>query len=86
MSFAQVILAPWLVWVCSVVALSALALAFYQRPWRVLFHDAGLQHRWLAATLMVAMLWQLRAQAVDWLSLHLLFTTLMTLVMTTPIR
>lgn len=85
MSFAQLILAPWLVWVCTGVALSALVLALFQRPWRDLFDDAGLQHRWLAASLMVAMLWQLRAQAVDWLSLHLLFTTLMTLVFRGPL-
>ena len=47
--------------------------------------DTALQHRWLAATLAVVLMWQLRAQAVDWLTLHLVFTVLMTIVFKAPL-
>ncbi|MEC9482224.1 MAG: energy-coupling factor ABC transporter permease, partial [Halomonas sp.] len=44
-----------------------------------------LQHRLLGATVAMLLLWQLRAQAVDWLTLHLGLTVLMTLVFTAPL-
>ena len=47
--------------------------------------DTALQHRWMAATLAIMLMWQLRAQAVDWLTLHLVFTVLMTLVFKMPL-
>ncbi len=53
-------------------------------PRQPLLEDTGLQHRWMAATLAVMLMWQLRAQAVDWLTLHLVFTVLMTLVFKVP--
>lgn len=85
MSFAEMVLAPWLLTLASLVAVAVLGLALAQRPWRMLLADTGLQHRWLAATVAVMLLWQLRAQAVDWLTLHLMFTALMTLVFKAPL-
>lgn len=85
MSFAQSVLAPWALLLTWLVSLSVLAWMIWLRPWRVLIGDVVLQHRWLAATLAVVLMWQLRAQAVDWLTLHLVFTVLMTLVFKMPL-
>ncbi|MEC7296007.1 MAG: energy-coupling factor ABC transporter permease [Pseudomonadota bacterium] len=57
----------------------------FLRPRRPQLEDTALQHRWMAATLAVMLMWQLRAQAVDWLTLHLVFTVLMTLVFKMPL-
>ncbi|WP_111412077.1 energy-coupling factor ABC transporter permease [Billgrantia lactosivorans] len=85
MSFSEPILAPWLLVVCGLISLTVMALALAQRPWRPLLADTGLQHRWLAASLAVVLLWQLRAQSVDWLTLHLMLTALMTLIFKAPL-
>ena len=85
MSFSRMVLAPWIVWVATGIALVALAMAVSRRPWQALLQDHAMQHRWLAATVAVTVLWQLRAQAVDWLTLHLMFTTLMTLLFRAPL-
>ncbi|WP_404374541.1 energy-coupling factor ABC transporter permease [Vreelandella aquamarina] len=85
MSFAQSVLAPWALVVTWLFSLSVLAWCLYLRPWQPLLEDTALQHRWMAATLAVMLMWQLRAQAVDWLTLHLVFTVLMTLVFKTPL-
>lgn len=85
MSFSEPVLAPWLLASASLVAFVFLGLALTQRPWRTLLADSGLQHRWLAATVAVLLMWQLRAQAVDWLTLHLLFTALLVLVFKAPL-
>ncbi|WP_444677510.1 energy-coupling factor ABC transporter permease [Halomonas sp. E19] len=85
MSFSALILAPWLLLACGAVSLATLLLALAQRPWRALLDDRGLQHRWLAATLIVVLLWQLRAQSVEWLTLHLMLTALLTLLFKAPL-
>lgn len=85
MSFSEAVLAPWLLVLASLVALGVMGLALAQRPWRALLADSALQHRWLAATVVVLLLWQLRAQAVDWLTLHLMFTALLTLMFKAPL-
>ncbi|AVI63637.1 energy-coupling factor ABC transporter permease [Halomonas sp. GFAJ-1] len=85
MSFAQSVLAPWALVLTWLIAFGVLAWVAWQRPWHVLNSDVALQHRWLAATLAVMLMWQLRAQAVDWLTLHLVFTVLMTLVFRIPL-
>ncbi len=85
MTFAALVISPWLLLVASLVALGVVGLALAQRPWRALLADHALQHRWLAATVAVTLLWQLRAQAVDWLTLHLMFTALLTLVFKAPL-
>ncbi|KAA0013676.1 hypothetical protein F0A17_04770 [Billgrantia pellis] len=85
MSFSELILAPWLLFVCGLISLAVLVLALFQRPWRELLVDRGLQHRWLAATVMAMLLWQLRAQSVEWLTLHLMFTALLTLLFRAPL-
>ncbi|MFQ3789691.1 energy-coupling factor ABC transporter permease [Halomonas sp. A29] len=85
MTFSELILAPWLLIACGLIALSIVALALTQRPWQALLADRALQHRWLAASVAVVLLWQLRAQSVDWLTLHLMLTALMTLIFKAPL-
>ncbi|ERS86277.1 energy-coupling factor ABC transporter permease [Halomonas sp. PBN3] len=85
MSFSEVVLAPWLLVLAALVAAGVLGLALAQRPWRALLADGALQHRWLAASVAVLLMWQLRAQAVDWLTLHLMFTALLVLVFKAPL-
>lgn len=85
MSFAQSVLAPWALVMTWLLSLSMVGWCIWLRPWQPLLEDTALQHRWLAATLVVMLFWQLRAQAVDWLTLHLVFTVLMTLVFKMPL-
>ena len=85
MTIAEPVLAPWLLWLCGLVSLAVVGLALGRRPWVALIEDTALQHRWLAATVIVMLLWQLRAQAVDWLTLHLMFTALLTLIFKAPL-
>lgn len=85
MSLTAVVLVPWVLILSWLVALGVFGLALAQRPWRALLADSALQHRWLAATVAVMLMWQLRAQAVDWLTLHLMFTGLLTLVFKAPL-
>lgn len=85
MSFAQSVLAPWALVLTWLISLGVLVWVAWQRPWQELRGDAAFQHRWLAATLVVMLMWQLRAQAVDWLTLHLVFTVLLTLLFKIPL-
>lgn len=85
MTLAEPILATWLLIACTLVSLAVIALAVAQRPWQELLRDSGLQHRWLAASVAVILLWQLRAQSVDWLTLHLILTALLTLIFKAPL-
>ena len=85
MTIAEPVLAPWLLWLCGLVSLAFVGLALSRRPWVALLDDHALQHRWLAATVIVMLFWQLRAQAVDWLTLHLMFTALLTLIFKAPL-
>ncbi|WP_346798458.1 energy-coupling factor ABC transporter permease [Halomonas sp. Bachu 37] len=85
MSFDEVVLAPWVLWLGALLAVGFVLLALQQRPWRTLIEDSALQHRWLGATVAIALMWQMRAQAVDWLTLHLVFTALMTLLFKAPL-
>ena len=85
MSFAQSVLTPWALVMTWLLSLGVIVWCLCLRPWRPLLEDTALQHRWMAATLAVMLMWQLRAQAVDWLTLHLVFTVLMTLVFKMPL-
>ncbi|WP_447045471.1 energy-coupling factor ABC transporter permease [Vreelandella sp. H-I2] len=85
MSFAQSVLAPWMLLLTSLLSLGVVVWVISRRPWQALRGDVALQHRWLGATLAVVLMWQLRAQAVDWLTLHLVFTVLLTLVFKAPL-
>ena len=85
MSFAQSVLAPWALVMTWLLSLGVIVWCLCLRHWRPLLEDTALQHRWMAATLAVMLMWQLRAQAVDWLTLHLVFTVLMTLVFKMPL-
>lgn len=85
MSFASLVLAPWVLVLSALLSLIVMGRAWWVFPWRRLEQDRPLQHRLLGATVCVMLLWQLRAQAVDWLTLHLVFTVLLTLVFTAPL-
>lgn len=85
MSFAQSVLAPWALLLTSLFSLGVMTWVLRQQPWQALISNTQLQHRWLGATLAVVLMWQLRAQAVDWLTLHLVFTVLMALVFKVPL-
>lgn len=85
MSFASLVLAPWVLVLSALLSLIVMGRAWWVFPWRRLEQDRPLQHRLLGATVCVMLLWQLRAQAVDWLALHLVFTVLLTLVFTAPL-
>lgn len=85
MTLTEPILALWLLIACGLVSLAMIALALAQRPWRELLKDRGLQHRWLGASVALILLWQLRAQSVDWLTLHLMLTALLTLIFKAPL-
>ncbi|WP_192036837.1 energy-coupling factor ABC transporter permease [Halomonas sp. YLGW01] len=84
MTFAESVLAPWMLLLCGLLSLWVLVYSAWHYPWRDLLRDPGQQHRLLAAAVAVMLLWQLRAQAVDWLSLHLVFTALLTLLFRAP--
>ncbi|MGC3872944.1 energy-coupling factor ABC transporter permease [Halomonas sp. GXIMD04776] len=85
MSFAAVVLAPWILILTALLSMSVLVRAFWLFPWQRLEQDRPLQHRLLGATVFVMLMWQLRAQAIDWLTLHLMFTVFLTLVFTAPL-
>lgn len=85
MSFSEPVLAPWLLWLSFAVSAGFLAIAMSRRPWQALLNDSSLQHRWLASSVIVMLMWQMRAQAVDWLTLHLMFTALLTLMFKAPL-
>ncbi|MEC8937979.1 MAG: energy-coupling factor ABC transporter permease, partial [Pseudomonadota bacterium] len=76
---------PWALVMTWLLSLGVIVWCLCLRPWRPLLEDTALQHRWMAATLAIMLMWQLRAQAVDWLTLHLVFTVLMTLVFKMPL-
>lgn len=85
MSFAAVVFAPWMLILAAVISLGVVGRALWVFPWQRLVGDRSLQHRLLGATVFVMLMWQLRAQAVDWLTLHFVFTVFLTLVFTAPL-
>ena len=85
MSFSSIVLAPWMLVLAALFSGLVVGRALWVFHWQRLLEDRSLQHRLLGATVFVLLLWQLRAQAVDWLSLHLMFTVLLTLVFTAPL-
>ncbi|WP_355659977.1 energy-coupling factor ABC transporter permease [Halomonas salifodinae] len=85
MTFAEILLAPWMLVTGWLLSAGVLGLALAQRPWRALSAEPAAQHRLMAAAVAVMLMWQLRAQAVDWLTLHLTFTALLTLMFKAPL-
>ncbi len=85
MTISELILPTWIVLACGAVSMSVLGLSVVHHSWQALLSDRALQHRWLAASLAVVLMWQLRAQSVDWLSLHLMLTALLTLIFKAPL-
>ncbi|GKW48127.1 energy-coupling factor ABC transporter permease [Halomonas sp. NCCP-2165] len=85
MTFTETLLVPWILVAGWLLSAAVLGLALTQRPWRALVARPAAQHRLMAAAVAVMLLWQLRAQAVDWLSLHLMMTALLTLMFKAPL-
>jgi uncharacterized membrane protein len=85
MTISELILPTWILLACAAVSLSVLWLSVVHHSWQVLLSDRALQHRWLAASVAIVLMWQLRAQSVDWLSLHLMLTALLTLIFKAPL-
>lgn len=69
----------WVIWGVFLV------LALKQVPWGILFREKGLQHLLLGSLVLVAFLWQLRADINFAVSIHLLLATTLTLMFYWPL-
>ncbi|MDO6514770.1 MULTISPECIES: energy-coupling factor ABC transporter permease [unclassified Neptuniibacter] len=80
MSFTNgLITAPWL-FLGGVVYLFALGFALRNTPWRVFLDNKTLQHMLGGATVLLVVLWSMRAGISPGLGIHFLGVTMMTLV------
>lgn len=70
----------WL-YVLHVIYLVALLLAVRSAPWRVIAANKGLQHLFLGAAAILAMMWTMRAGISPGLSVHFLGVTALTLIL-----
>lgn len=70
----------WL-YVLHVIYLVALLLAVRSAPWRVIVANKGLQHLFLGAAAVLAMMWSMRAGISPGLSVHFLGVTALTLIL-----
>jgi len=84
MSFSASIHPGVLGWLAGVFWLLFLILACFRVPWAILRREAGLQHLFLGSLLLVAFLWQLRADINFTVSIHLLLATTLTLMFYWP--
>jgi uncharacterized membrane protein len=84
MSFSASIYPGVLGWLASVVWILFLILALFRVPWKILFREVGLQHLFLGSVLLVAFLWQLRADISFTVSIHLILATTLTLMFYWP--
>src|SRR5699024_8739684 len=73
MSFTVSVLSSSILILSTLVSGLVIGRATMLFSWHRFAQDRPLQHRLLGATVFVMLLWQLRAQAVDWLTLHLMF-------------
>lgn len=69
----------------GLVWLLLLTLAGFKVPWAILRRETGLQHLFLGSLLLVAFLWQLRADINFAVSIHLLLATTLTLMFYWPL-
>ncbi|SFB82598.1 Uncharacterized membrane protein [Marinospirillum celere] len=84
MSFSASIHPGFLGGLALVFWLLFVILALLQVPWKILFREKGLQHLFLGSVLLVAFLWQLRADINFAVSIHLLLATTLTLMFYWP--
>ncbi|QEQ95699.1 energy-coupling factor ABC transporter permease [Neptunomonas concharum] len=70
----------WLWWLHAIYGL-ALGYAFYRAPWRTVVSNKGLQHLFFGATVLLALMWSMRAGISPGLSIHFLGMTTLTLIL-----
>jgi len=67
-------------WLAQGVYFLALLIALYAAPWRTLFSNRQLQHLFLGTTVILMLLWQMRAGISPGLGIHFLGVTVLTLM------
>lgn len=70
----------WL-WGPGILYLCALVLAVWKSPWRTISANRGLQHLFFGATVLLLLMWSMRAGISPGLSIHFLGVTALTLVL-----
>lgn len=80
MSFSEGLLSGYWIWISGVVYAVVLFAAIKRAPWPVLFENRTLQHMLLGATVLLMLLWSMRAGISPGLGIHFLGITVMTLV------
>jgi uncharacterized membrane protein len=70
----------WL-WVVYLFYFAAILAAVLHTPWRVVFNNRGLQHLFFGATVILMLLWSMRAGISPGLSIHFLGLTALTLIL-----
>lgn len=80
MSFSEGLLSGPLQWPLHLLYLLALAVSVWRAPWKVLVSNARLQHLLMGATVVLMLMWSLRAGISPGLSIHFLGVTALTLM------
>lgn len=80
MSFSEGLLSSGWYWMSALVYLVALLFAVRAAPWQVIANNRVLQHMLFGATVLLLVLWSMRAGISPGLGIHFLGLTVMTLV------
>lgn len=80
MSFSEGLLGHYWLYSSALIYTVALAMAMLRAPWAVLQTNKVLQHMLLGATVLMMLMWSMRAGISPGLGIHFLGLTLMTLV------
>ncbi len=70
----------WL-WIADILYLCALLFAVWRSPWKVIVNNRGLQHLFCGATVLLLLMWSMRAGISPGLSIHFLGITALTLIL-----
>lgn len=70
----------WL-WLAHLLFAGALVVAAWRAPWHVIVENRGLQHLFLGATVVLLVMWSMRAGISPGLSIHFLGLTALTLIL-----
>lgn len=70
----------WL-WLANFLYASAVILAIWKSPWRTVSANRGLQHLFFGATVLLLLMWSMRAGISPGLSIHFLGVTALTLIL-----
>lgn len=80
MSFSSELISTAWIYISAIIYLLALGFAFKAAPWRVIRSNRVLQHMLFGATVLLMILWSMRAGISPGLGIHFLGLTVMTLV------